>query len=219
MRFPSRSLFRLLPWLAVLWFSPLSAQAQVNRCTTPAGQVVYTDKSCAAIGASDRVPRGPDAAPLRSGTSAYRGCARNLQDLLYEITAAIDNRDVNRLGGVYHWIGVSPAGGERVLERLQSIVDRPLVDIVPIRARAAVESAPPPEGTGVSGDAVSNGSSSSTLADAPLSAETSAPLPSPPRTRNLPSSLRLEQTLRNSGTPSRTYFGLRRHLDCWWITF
>jgi hypothetical protein len=30
--------------------------------------------------------------------------------------------------------------------------------------------------------------------------------------------LRVEQTLANGSTPSRTVFGLRRHLDCWWIT-
>ena len=29
--------------------------------------------------------------------------------------------------------------------------------------------------------------------------------------------LRVEQTLRNGSTPSRTVFGLRRHLDCWWV--
>jgi len=36
--------------------------------------------------------------------------------------------------------------------------------------------------------------------------------------RQPPVALRVEQTLANGSTPSRTVFGLRRHFDCWWIT-
>jgi hypothetical protein len=43
-------------------------------------------------------------------------------------------------------------------------------------------------------------------------------MPRPPRAR-APVGLRLEQTLANGSTPSRTVFSLRRHLDCWWISF
>jgi hypothetical protein len=31
--------------------------------------------------------------------------------------------------------------------------------------------------------------------------------------------LRVEQTLADSSTPSRTVFGLRRNLGCWWVHF
>ena len=37
--------------------------------------------------------------------------------------------------------------------------------------------------------------------------------------RQAPVGLRVEQTLANGSTPSRTHFGLRRHLDCLWISF
>jgi len=35
--------------------------------------------------------------------------------------------------------------------------------------------------------------------------------------RRRPVALRVEQTLSNGTTPSRTMFGLRRYMGCWWI--
>jgi hypothetical protein len=40
----------------------------------------------------------------------------------------------------------------------------------------------------------------------------------PPRIQRPPVALRVEQTLANGSTPSRTVFGLRRNMGCWWIT-
>lgn len=37
--------------------------------------------------------------------------------------------------------------------------------------------------------------------------------------RQAPIGLRVEQTLANGSTPSRTFFALRRHMDCLWISF
>jgi hypothetical protein len=190
---------------------PHDAQAQVNRCTTDSGKTVYTDKPCMAVGAFERLPRGQQ----QIGLTATRrsGCARNLQDLIYEITAAIDNRDINRLGSVYHWVGVSAQSGDRVLGRLQAIVDRPLVDIVAIRSAsrplpaAAAPELPAPASNAP--ESFSDGSAQSGEAVAP---------PAPRRySPGGPVALRLEQTLRNSATPARTMLGLRRHFDCWWV--
>jgi hypothetical protein len=50
------------------------------------------------------------------------------------------------------------------------------------------------------------------------SADALDPTSRPVRAR-APVGLRLEQTLANGNTPSRTVFSLRRHLDCWWISF
>lgn len=189
------------------------AQQPLNRCSGPGGNTIYTDRPCEAIGASTRLPRSAIAGAygLRRG-----GCARNLQDLVYEITAAIDSHDVNRLGAVYHWVGQNAESGDRILDRLQAIVDRPLVDIMPLRA--AVTELPPivddmsaaptptlrtPAGTNASGD--------------PNADQAEAPAP-PPTVRRAPIGLRLQQTLGKGITPSQTTLGLRRHLDCWWIT-
>jgi hypothetical protein len=195
-------------------------QPQLNRCNGPGGDTIYTDRPCAAVGASERLPRSAIAGAygLRRG-----GCARNLQDLIYEITAAIDNRDVNRLGAVYHWVGLDAANGDRVLDRLQAIVDRPLVDIValrgatpsivaeqaliaPVAPLAPIAPSPPVAAAAIT-------------AATPETDEAAAAAAQPHAFVRRPAvGLRLEQTLGKGSTPSRTILGLRRHLDCWWIT-
>ncbi len=173
----------LLSLLSCSWAPP--ASAQVRRCTGADGTEIFTDRKCADIGASERLPRS---AGTGSGLRLYRrGCARNLQDLVYEMTTAIDAHDANRLAGVYHWVGVSGSGATGIMKRLDVIVRRPLVDIMPIAARS----------------------------DA--GADDDAYYPSTIPQRRPPVALRVEQTLGNGSTPSRTVFGLQRHFDCWWI--
>lgn len=176
--------------------APVAAWAQkVQRCTSMGGETVYTDKRCEDIGAMDRLPR---AAPAGAGgSSIYRsGCSRTLSDLVYQITAAIDNKDVNRLASIYQWTGVSNASANGILNRLEAIVQRPLVDIVPIRPR------PPPivDENGIVVDENSDGYYPQTTI------------------RQRPVGLRLEQTLANGSTPSQTVFGLRRSYNCFWIS-
>ncbi len=159
------------------------------------GTTLYTDKACADLGAVPRLPRTSDS---DSRLNLYRGgCSRTLSDLVYQITSAINAEDVNRLAGVYEWSGASNASAHRTLNRLEAIVKRPLVDII------AVRPAPPPllDEDGRIVDYNSDGYY--------------------PRTsvRQRPIGLRLEQTLANGSTPSRTVFGLRRHYNCFWVTF
>lgn len=193
-----------------LWSRSAQAQQPLNRCSGPSGSTIYTDRPCETIGASERLPR----AAIAGGYGLRRGgCARNLQDLVYEITAAIDNRDVNRLGAVYHWVGQNSESGDRILDQLQAIVDRPLVDIVPLRGVVTEAPATAPE---VVPNAALSSSSAAAIASAPP-AGTDAVVAEPRVIRRPPVGLRLEQTLGKGSTPSRTVFGLRRHLDCWWI--
>ncbi len=171
---------------AVAWCS--RAHAQVRHCTMPDGATVYTDRVCADIGAKERPPQTSSLGTV--GARAYRGgCARNLRDLAYEMTSAIDANDVNRLAGLYHWVGASSSSAAALMDRLEVVAHRPLVDIIPVAA--------PSQG-----------------ADAGASPDSSAQS----TVRRPPVGLRVEQTLANASTPSRTVFGLRRYLDCWWIT-
>lgn len=166
---------------------PRPAAAEVRRCMLDNGQTLYTDRRCEDLGAVER--RAPAHAGGAAGTRLYRaGCARNFQDLLYELTTAIDSRDVNRLAALYHWPGMSATPALRVMRQLDAIVQRPLVDIVPIPAAAA------------DGEDEFDGYYVRTTARTP------------------PVALRLEQTLANGTTPSRTVFGLRRHMECWWVS-
>ncbi len=158
------------------------AWADVRRCAAPDGTTIYTDRRCADLGAVDSASRDAGAgAPAR----LYRnGCSRTLQDLVLELTTSIDSRDVNRMAGIYHWVGMSGSSAYGVMDRLQLIVQRPLVDITPMF---------------------------------PAGQETGDYYPQT-TTHRAPSGLRLEQTLANGSTPSRTVLGLRRYLGCWWIT-
>lgn len=104
------------------------AAAQVRRCVTDAGQVIYTDRRCESLGALERA--APERPAMRS--THRMGCARTLRDLVFEITEAINARDPNRLAAYYHWAGMSHARAYATLGRLDAIAQRPLVDIVPL---------------------------------------------------------------------------------------
>lgn len=197
---------------------PASAQApQLNRCVAPSGDTIYTDRRCDEVGARSRGIRSPSGATLSTRRMA---CARTLQDLVHEISAAIDNRDVNRLGAVYHWVGHDDTSGAKVYDRLQAIVDRPLIDIAPLRASAPAEEYPPiaapSSETSAGATPVPATPATPGLAAEPAGTDATAP---PRPVRRAPYGLRLQQTLRNSATPSRTDLRLQRHFECWWITF
>lgn len=182
----------LLALASLLPTAPAPARAQqINRCVGTDGVVIYTDRRCSDIGAADRRVRAQDAHAARR---AYRGCARNLQDLVYEVTSAIDNRDVNRLAGVYHFAGMSHRGGYGVMNRLDAIVRQPLVDIVAVRPEAPVV-------------ATAGGTIQPALPDASAAAA-----------RRPPVALRLEQTVSDRITPRSTVLNLRRHMGCWWVS-
>ncbi|WP_282295336.1 hypothetical protein [Stenotrophomonas sp. PS02289] len=185
---------------------PLGAHAQaqrVNRCTNAQGQSVFTDRSCDAVDATARAPRGE---PSVGNTGIYRaGCARRLSELTEQIRQAVSLQDVNRLSSIYLWGNVSNATANQIIGRLESVVRRPLVDIAPVYPSVAEPIEPlilPPDPDATAGAA------------GVVPVEVAPPAPSRPR----PVGLRLEQTLANSATPSRTVFGLRRQYGCFWIT-
>lgn len=184
-----------LPFLALTATVSLPLHAQdVQRCTTMTGETVYTDKRCEDLGAMDRLPSA-DTVDRNDGGALYRGtCSRTLSDLVRQISSAVEAHDVNRLAGIYYWNGVSDSAANRVLDQLERIVERPLLDIVPVRPAVPVT------------DAAGNVIDSNADGYYPQTV-------SPP-----PIGLRLEQTLRNSATPSRTVLGLRRAYRCFWIT-
>ncbi len=130
-----------LPLLLLLVLIALPAAAQVRRCTGPDGTTIFTDRQCQDLGAVERVPHA--AASDVAQTHLYRNvCSRNLQDLVYALTAAIDSRDVNQFAGVYDWAGMSTRTGYAIMDRLQAIVQRPLVDVTPIYRASDI----PPDG-------------------------------------------------------------------------
>jgi len=194
----SLPLFALACLLAYSGVRPAPVQAQqqgVQRCTTMSGDTVYTDKRCEDIGAMDRLPSTTTTAA--TGALYRGGCSRTLSDLVMQVSSAIQAQDVNRLAGVYHWTGTSDAGALRILDRLDVVVQRPLVDIVPIRPAPA----PVLDAEGAVVDENQDGYYPQTASQ-----------------RQRPVGLRVVQTLKNSATPADTTFGLRRAYNCFWIT-
>jgi len=193
-------LYPVLPAaLALLLFAALApndARAQVRRCAMADGGSLYTDRRCEDLGASELLPSA--GAGGASGARLGRAtCARSVQDLAYGLGNAIQSGDANQVAGLYDWAGMSTRAGYRVMERLAAIARRPLVDVQPGYAGGA-------DGYGYGYDLVEFDIVSGKSVSRPVR---------PPRLVGL----RVEQTLANGSTPSRTLFGLRRSLGCWWV--
>lgn len=172
---------------------PRAATAQVRQCVGVDGALVYTDRKCEDIGASER-PASQATDGIGGPRLARGGCARSVQDLVYSLSSAIQSGDANQVAGVYDWAGMSTANGYRLMTRLDAIARRPLVDVQPVYVGGVNEY----------GYDVVEFDESGALASKP---------PRKPRLVGL----RVEQTLGDGSTPSRTMFGLRRHLGCWWV--
>ncbi|WP_242111541.1 hypothetical protein [Luteimonas aquatica] len=192
---PLRLACLLLPPLAfACWSGP--ADAQIKRCTGPDGKSIFTDRNCGDVGATDALPRPATGSPQVGGKPYARGCSRNVRDLVYELTAAIDSRDTNRLAGLYSWSGMSNNGGYAVLSRLDAIANRPLIDISPVL--------PAPQLSVDAGGAVT------------LSGDVDASEYPGAQLRRAPVALRVDQG--TGGGTQRTVFGLRKYMGCWWLT-
>lgn len=174
--------------------APRISTAQVRHCVAADGTLVYTDKQCVDIGGRERAPD-----PVPGGGAAARysrdTCARSVQDLAYSLGSAIQSGDVNRIAGFYDWSGMSTANGYRLMDRLQAIANRPLVDVQPMYAG----------GTNAYGE------------DVVRFDETTGELIAAPQRQARLVGLRVEQTLANGITPSRTVFSVRRNQGCWWV--
>ena len=110
-----------------------TAAAQVNTCLYPDGGLVYTDQSCAAVGATT----APPGTRAQIATRYRNACARDLQELLVQLSTAIEVGDVNQLASYYQWTGLSTRTGYDIMDRLEAITRRPLLDIVPVYPRVA----------------------------------------------------------------------------------
>jgi hypothetical protein len=181
---------------------PQVARADVRRCVTASGQTIFTDRMCSEVDAVER-PAHVDAPPA-AAVRRVGGCARTLQDLVFEVNGAIETRDANRLAGVYHWPGTSADEGYRIWTRLDVVANRPLVDIVPV-----MPNRPDPGSENTSNDA--DPAAPARPVDAELYPQTAV--------RRNPVALRVEQTLDHSATPARTVFGLTHYFGCWWLRF
>lgn len=191
--------FRFAALVLFVLCLPDAAQASVQRCVTPDGRTVYTDRPCSAF---DAVPaRGTTPAGGNAGASgtmteagavggfAVRGCARSPDALLRGVRDALHARDVNRLAGWYHWSGTGSAAANAVMARLERVASTP---------GGAVEL------LGVAGTPVAPSASAAPVA--------------PAGSGGTPPPVALRVAAAGVGAPATT-FSLHRNAGCWWIRF
>ncbi len=119
------------------------AHAGVQKCVGTDGAVTYTDGACGTIGTPVALPMdvaravaneadttieydasGSVTAPSRLGPrSPQAGCARSPDQLQADIGYAFASRDVNRIAGNYHWVGLNQRDARVILSKLESIAD------------------------------------------------------------------------------------------------
>lgn len=194
------------------------ARAQsIQRCTNADGVSVFTDKPCELLQARPRIShQGAAMAGVRSdpGIDPERQCPRRLSQLVDLIQQAISSGDSNRLSALYWWAGQASPAASRQLERLEAMVQRPLVDIAPVypAPRALAVTVAPAE-VAVAPTSLPAGTSAPSTAEPVL---ISSP---PPTLRPRPYALRIVQTLGNGSTPASSVLQLRRQYGCFWISF
>lgn len=133
--------------------TPVNAATSIQRCQSPDGTVVYTDKPCSVHGATatpmsgellTRIAREeaqaeahydladantlsmPTAAPGRR--SAAAGCARSPTQLAMDLRGAFALGDINRIAESFQWAGMTHREGQRGMERIDRLNDAPLMD-------------------------------------------------------------------------------------------
>ena len=116
----------LLASLLLLYGAPVAAQ--VRECIHADGTLVYTDKACSALGAE----KAPERTQPRLLSRYRNACARDLQELMLQLSTAIEVGDVNQLAAYYQWNGLSTRAGYDIMDRLETIASRPLLDILPV---------------------------------------------------------------------------------------
>jgi hypothetical protein len=67
-----------------------------------------------------------DIAPGRR--SPADGCARTPTQLAMDLHASLALGDVNRVAESYHWTGMSSDAARQTMDRLQSLIGRPVLD-------------------------------------------------------------------------------------------
>lgn len=122
---------------------------------------------------------------------ARDNCSTDAIELMFELSAAVESGDANRIAALYDWNNMGSAAGRQVMDRLETIAGRSLAGVVPVY---------PPDPL------------------APYDATLGLPgWPLPPVDRP-PVAFRVEQVL-DDGTMVSTTFAVRRRLGCWWVVF
>jgi hypothetical protein len=192
----------------------------LNRCVDGSGVTIFTDRSCDQMHATDAP--APSAGPAPSQVIVRtRSCARSQDELLSGVRNALESHDPNRLAEFYHWSGMGNSEGYRLMKRLGSFSERPLLDVQlvasgdPYSSMTTTSSAGSPGGPDA-GDGYGYGNDS--LGYGP-DADPARPAPRPARTPAA-DRLRVDQMRGEQDYDAEvTIFRLRSNAGCWWLQF
>lgn len=175
----------------------------LRRCVGADGTSVFTDRRCDLVEAQPKVP--PPGDPARPASLVrLRTCARSQDDLLDGVRSALESRDPNRLAEFYHWSGMAHAEGYRLMARLASFAERPLLDVQLVHS-AERRGPPPPFPSSTHGN--------------PYDPRYEEAEP-PPAPRHRADLLRVDQMRGDEDYESQvTWFHLRSNAGCWWLQF
>lgn len=192
-----------LPELEPLPGNSAANQGGLRRCVDASGVTIFTDRRCADLDALDA------RAPLRSVQPVVplrvRSCARNQDDLLAGVRAALENHDANRLADYYHWTGMGTAQGYQLMERLASFSERPVVDVQLVSGATQHEYEEP----------------AAPFLFGPQAGDEESPVELPPAPKPRAARLlRVDQMRSDSDAESQvTFFHLLTNAGCWWMRF
>ena len=193
----------LLLMLAAFALPTSHAQSGIHRCVSANGENIYTDRSCSELQAIDRPAPNSVESNGRHIVIA-RTCARKPDELLFDVRNALENQDVNRLAGTYHWTGMGSREAYSLMSRLSAFSARPLIDAQLI-SRAPMLDQPQDD--------------AATDADSP-GADATEETPAPAPMRPAPELIRVDQTSSaNDATATTSYFRIVPAAGCLWISF
>jgi hypothetical protein len=123
---------------------------------------------------------------------ARDSCSSDAVELMFELSASLESGNVNRVAALYDWNNMGSAAGRGVMDRLEVLAGRTLLDVVPVYPEVPAD--PYDAMSGLPAWPVA-------LADRP------------------PVGLRVEQLLDDGATPVSTTFAVRSRMGCWWVVF
>ncbi|NEZ03090.1 hypothetical protein G4Y73_02870 [Wenzhouxiangella sp. XN201] len=89
---------------------------------------IFTDRACNALRTQDRVEE-PVRPAVLNPPSPHHDCSRQIELFHAQVSAALDSGDVNKLSGLYHWMEDTPNSANILMDELQVISSRRLVDV------------------------------------------------------------------------------------------
>jgi hypothetical protein len=168
----------------------------IQRCAGADGSIVFTDRTCASVGAV------PWTAPSTGDANTkifVRTCARTRTALVDGLREALETGDANRVASYYHWTGMGNRAAFALMDRLHAFSQRPLVDVQLALSPdpMAVASSVPTPGFWAFGPP-------------------GAPTPKP----RAPDLVRVDQMRGYKDAAAEvTYFHLTTNAGCWWVYF